>query len=262
MGRILPFLILGIPSLTHVTACGGGRDESHSHSVESSLAAKSYVIPPPNPVAPRGQLDYPILAPSWAVGFNSLVALNTVPSSVVLPNLPGNSYPQTLATVSSQILSLAGSHHVGLFRDIIPVEMLAPTGPNDQSQWRCLHEELEMMKNYNVYFIFALGRPLPSWMSPSGAIKDGTCFIPESPSDWTTLKNNMSGVVGTFLAAMAYSDPTLAAWMETHLIVEPFNELDSLSYYPTCAPELGRRSRRQGGGSHGWNRMGGESLWI
>ena len=161
------------------------------------------------------------------VGFNEVIALATSSAFSELPSLATNNIARSMASIDARIVDLTGNRHIGLFRDVIPLSMIAPS-PNDQRYWNDIRKMLVMYKNLNSRLVLTLGMPIPDWMRPTANPWHGWCPIPENAAGWTTLKNSISWAFGDFLAAMAHSDPALKNWMESHLYIESFNEFDSL----------------------------------
>ena len=189
-----------------------------------------YTMPPMSPVVSADYTAYAVPPLSWMVGFNESFVLDSNPSAAAnLPAMPTNNVPIPQGDIQAKLLDLVTNHHVGLYRDIISMEMIAPN-QGDQSYWGQLKSELEMFKAYNLYLDLSFGSPIPQWMS--AGMKDsptwsGWCPIPNSQGDWFILKNNIGWSVGQWLVAMANSDPSLASWMQTHLFIEGWNEFDA-----------------------------------
>jgi hypothetical protein len=162
-----------------------------------------------------------------------------------LPLLPTNGSPRTLPDVTARVYDLAANHHMGMYRDIVPVEMLAPTR-GDQTYWPHMKKVLTVFKNYNLHLILSFGSPLPQWMAPSsGAPWSGWCIQPAADPDWEELKNDLAWTIGGFAATMA-NDPDFAAWAQDHLYIEGFNEFDGVGTSQadgTCTPWSGSAGR-------------------
>ena len=184
----------------------------------------------------------PIFPKSRMIGVNEPFAVEEstilTMKPIQLTNFPGNIAPHTLAEDQRVLAALAGGHHIGMYRDIIPVEMIAPAKIGGHTYWSQIRNTLTMFKYYNLDVIISFGAPLPQWMVPPG--QSPWCFIPSDGSDWQTLKNNLGFAIGGVVSAMA-ADPILKDWFTTHVQVEGFNEFDGLGTMKAgaCQPMQG-----------------------
>lgn len=135
-------------------------------------------------------------------------------------------------------------------------------------------ELLTIMRLYqkqNATIMLSMGSPMPTWMNPElealgrvgykgNAEADRVCFLPEGDDVFEVLKNNMSESYGLMLNTL-WNDPAMDRnWIRQHVMIDPFNELDSLPTGPSCRlgdTRLGQRAAALSGGiQHVMNRLG------
>lgn len=169
-------------------------------------------------------------ADGWHVGFN----LHFIAGYLKSTNSPGCPNPPTgcpsdtvaisLATAQAKIGYLAGKH-VGMYREIVPIGYLAPTGMTDSTNWSKIDAIMDIFKDTNLYVLLNFGWPVPAWASPTG---DGAFhWMPQSDAAFETVKNNIAGAIGSYLQHYANRGQSYHNWMAARLIVEPFNEFDA-----------------------------------
>lgn len=181
-----------------------------------------------NPPSWPSSESYPIPAKNWMVGFNELFSLESAKLAYQnIPGIPGNSSYRGLPALRARVMDLAGQHHVGLYRDIVSLSQLATNGLGDQSGWGQVIDSIDMFRNYNLNLVLSIGQSIPQWMVPPGGLNAAFCPGTAKANDWPQIKNSISLTVGGFLAAVAAQDPNRKAWMQTHLFIEPWNEVDS-----------------------------------
>jgi hypothetical protein len=174
----------------------------------------------------------------WTAGINEVwIAQYLLDQGLVCPNCPTNMQPRSLSAINCRLLDMAANRHVGVYREIVPLQMLQTQAPfsnpgNDPYRAKIL-DVVRLYYNYNLYLILTFGRPFPQWMSPQYGGDGAWCVLPE-PSDqttWATLKNNMSWAVGDFVNWLQLQGIS-STWMSTHLVVEGMNEFDDLTTIP------------------------------
>ena len=102
-----------------------------------------------------------------------------------------------------------------------------------------------MYEGYDLSVVLAFDRPLPAW---AAATASTWCVQPPiaDTATWATLKNNLSQLVGQFVAWLGSSagGGFSAQWIATKLLVEPWNEFDAVAdtacTFPSTAPSAAR----------------------
>lgn len=136
---------------------------------------------------------------------------------------PTNMHAMTKADIEAVLNQMSGTslHH---FREGLAMGSHFPTN----SSPRYIDDVAEILRLYqdrNATVILTFGMPVPTWMSGE---KYSWCPMPKSESDWNNLKNNLSWAIGGLFKAL-WNHPKLDKnWMKARLIVEPFNEFDSI----------------------------------
>lgn len=162
-------------------------------------------------------------ADKWDIGFNEPFVAGYMQLINQCEQCPTNSYPASAAMMAARVGDLAGNHHVGIYREIIPVQALRPSpGVN---RYDTAIDILSVYSNYNVNLVITFGLPIPAWMSVTG---DRGLVMPESDTDWTTLKNTLSWEMGNFVKALWDSPRINKTWLQERVYIEGFNEFDSL----------------------------------
>jgi hypothetical protein len=116
-------------------------------------------------------------------------------------NCPGNIQPRTLPEIAAVIIDLAINQHVRAFREIIPLQLLAPNAMRsstrttvavDSSNYAIIDSIIALFKRQKLHLILALGNPIPAWAAPWG--NGYSCFLPPATdtADFLVLKNNGS----------------------------------------------------------------------
>ena len=183
--------------------------------------------------------SYPVPDKSQMIGVSETFSHNA--SKLVYQNikgLPTNTVYRPLPDEAHWIRDLAVNHHVRLFRDVVPVAMLAGKAAEDQSYWGQLAQTIDVFRSMNVRLVLDFSYPLPEWMIPPED-SNSTCKAVMDLGKWPQLKNSMSWAIGGFVAAMA-QDPSRMAWMRLNLFLEPLNEVDNekCGLTPAQAAEL------------------------
>jgi len=187
----------------------------------------------------------------WAVGVNTLFVQEYAMSlGIACPGCPGNVAPHTLAEIQATLLDLAANQHVGVFREIIPFELLSPNGTNDpaggqmpvdSTNYAAIDAVIALYQQYNLHLILSLGNPIPAWAAPWGNVYG--CFVPPTSdtADFYTFQNNLSWTVGNYLNHLKQKG--FNPWMgggpnsptSGGLFVEGFNEWNANANYTNCS---------------------------
>ncbi len=183
-------------------------------------------------------------AKSWSIGVKDSFVLSS--NVVDLPALPTNRVFHPLKQFAD-IISKLHQRHVGIYSDIIPIEMIAPSTTSKEGKperasdykryWNDIRNILLMFKKDNVSLVLPFGMPLSQWMWPKPSRFDthkyewsGWCPMVEAPyrdEAWSDLENNLASTIGEFVGAMA-NDPELKGWFVSHVFIVPYDEFDSI----------------------------------
>jgi hypothetical protein len=189
-------------------------------------------------------------ADKWGVGTNTMFILEYALSlGVPCQNCPGNVQPRTLSQINSLLHDLTANQHVGAFREIVPLELLSPSGTNnptgiqmpvDSTNYAVIDAIMNLFKSNHVHLILAIGNPIPPWAAPWG--HGYACFIPPTSdsTNFNTLKNNISWAIGNYLNHL--KSQGYAKWMAGDpnspksggLFIEGFNEWNGNASYQNC----------------------------
>jgi hypothetical protein len=138
------------------------------------------------------------------------------------PNCWTNMHPMAKADIENALNQIRGTslHH---FREGLILGDLFPTS----GVVRYVDNVAEILRLYQEHgatVILTFGNPVPTWMANTAP----WCPMPAADTEWAGLKNNLSIAIGSLVSSL-WNHPQLNKdWMKNHLIIEPFNEFDSL----------------------------------
>lgn len=177
-------------------------------------------------------------ADSWHIGTDNLYIQDYLSNTVSCATglVCPQTQPITLAKIDSILLDLASNQHMGYSREIVNFSWLVPSSVTDSTNWSLIDAVLDKYEQYNIKLILALGNPLPNWAVPFTTGNGGQCWMPE-PSDntnWTTIKANLANAFGNYIKHYIGRGSAQATWAKNLLLVEGFNELDSIQSPSGC----------------------------
>ena len=196
------------------------------------------------------------VVPTWAVGFNEPWAAQYALSdpAVRCGECPTNMQPRSLPEAACRLRDMAGTRHVGSYREIIPFDLVQPAAafddPVNAHVRELLRDVLALYAGFNLTLTLAFDRPAPAWASPSG-----WCVIPplSNVTAWGGLKSDIAWLIGRFVAWLAApaGGGLSPDWIQTHLLLEPWNEFDAVADsdcgFPSTAPSPARAADLAGG---------------
>jgi hypothetical protein len=172
---------------------------------------------------------------TWSVGLNEIFIQEYLEQQglTACAQCPKNARNRTLNEINCRVLDLAGSRHVGVYREIIPLYMVQPVSnfndPTNLLYRQKIFDVLQKYAAYNVNLILSFGGAFPQWMSPQFDRLDGNwCPWPAASDSATfeTLKNNMSWAIGNLINDMK-NRGIPALWIQNSLFIEGLNEFDA-----------------------------------
>jgi hypothetical protein len=131
------------------------------------------------------------------------------------------------------ILKDTSIHH---FREGLSFSQIFPKSPIPEKEYiEHIIRILRLYQDHNATAILVFGMPLPHWMNNEGRtppyVATGWCPMPVEDIHWAYANTQMSQAIAS-LGETIWNDPRLNKdWLRKQLLIEPFNEFDSLNTY-------------------------------
>lgn len=166
------------------------------------------------------------LGAKWRVGFGhqAISGYLQARGACTAPWCVTNSDNGSLIEIQSRLYDLLANQHVGIFREIVPLNELHPVERTFNYSYAA--DVIRYYSGYNAHLVLSFGLPLPAWMTKG--TQTYINVMPDSDEDWNTLMNYIAVEVVN-LVGVLWNDPRISRdWMRTRLFLDGFNEFDSL----------------------------------
>ncbi|OGG56266.1 hypothetical protein A2680_00600, partial [Candidatus Kaiserbacteria bacterium RIFCSPHIGHO2_01_FULL_55_37] len=162
-------------------------------------------------------------------GMNDLFVIGNIMQYGFSGVLPPNSHAIPLSTTRSYLDSLAQSG-VRSSREIVATDALA-----DSSMYAPAGDVIKEYQARNFTLIIALGGPFPPQY-----LTGPNCYF-NTDANWSTTATAMGTITANFFAYLKTRSDIDQGWLASRVIVEPFNEFDSLGKMSggACSPGYG-----------------------